>query len=279
MINMNFGKDRGSAALEWQESLRRLQLRQLRDEEIQVWHAELASLPVPETCNVMLSKDESERAGRFRFDSDRRRFTYCRALLRTLLASYLGVPPAELRFQYSHYGKPSLAGDFAASNIRFNVSHSGSTAIFAFTRDRAIGVDVEHITSDIEVETLADRFFSRAERLSLAQIAPEHKNEAFFNCWVRKEAFVKAKGEGLSLRLDEFDVSLAPGEPARLLGTRPDGKERERWCLSALEVGPHYAGAIAIEGPALQINSYRVGDSALPAVDSHRTSKPNPGER
>jgi 4'-phosphopantetheinyl transferase len=227
---------------------------QLGTSEAHIWHADLESLGLPEKWAEILSQDEYERARRFRFVRDQEHFIVCRALLRFLLGNYLQVGPAEVRFHYSSHGKPSLA--VPSSDIRFNLSHSGERAVFVFVRGRELGVDVEQIRHDFETQTVAERFFSSAECEALSRIPVETKHEAFFHCWTRKEAFVKAKGGGLFLPLDQFDVSLVPGMPAQLFETRPDKEERKRWLLSALDVGGQYAGALVVEGPAIKLVSY-----------------------
>ena len=232
---------------------------QLATSEAHIWHADLESLALPEKWAEILSQDECERARRFRFARDQHHFIICRALLRSLLGNYLQRRPAELVFRYSPHGKPNVA--FPSSDIRFNLSHSGKRAVFAFVRGRELGVDVEQIKHDFETQTVAERFFSSAEREALSRIPAASRHTAFFQCWTRKEAFVKAKGGGLFLPLDQFDVSLVPGRPAQLLQTRPDNEERNRWSLSALDVGAQYAGALVMEGPPIQLVSYWIPTS------------------
>jgi phosphopantetheine--protein transferase-like protein len=150
-------------------------------------------------------------------------------VLRDILGRYLGVPPSELGFRYSAYGKPALAAGFDGVGVRFNISHSHEMALLAVTCHREIGVDIEYLGREIRGEEIAEHFFSTHERASLRALPAAAKHEAFFNCWTRKEAYIKAHGEGLSLPLDQFDVSLAPGEPAALLATRSDPREALRW--------------------------------------------------
>jgi len=231
----------------------------LARDEAHIWQADLELLTPPESWRDILSQDERERACRFLFTRDQQRFITCRSILRVLLGNYLGRGPAELVFAYSTHSKPSVA--VPPSDIRFNLSHSGDRAVFAFVRDRELGIDVEQIRRDFETQSVAERFFSTAEREALARIPLERRHVAFFHCWTRKEAFVKAKGDGLFLPLDQFDVSLDPGQRAQLLETRPDGEERNRWSLSALEAGPQYAGALVMEGPAIKLVNYRIPGS------------------
>lgn len=260
-------------AIDWPESLQSNQARYFGEGKVEVWQADLQFLSVARNCEAMLSKDENERASRFRFDRDRDRFIVCRAILRTLLGFYLGIPPGELKFQYSSHGKPSLRNDFASGGLCFNLSHSGTMALFAFARDRKIGVDVEQIRQDFESEVLAERFFSSSERQALSQIPASGRHDAFFHCWTRKEAFMKAKGEGLLLPLHQFDVSLTPNQPAEILATRPDCAERDRWKLHRLDVGEGYAGALAVENPITNVINYIFSsDSAMHAFKSDSES-------
>jgi 4'-phosphopantetheinyl transferase len=174
-------------------------------------------------------------------------------VLRDILGRYLEVPPCELIFRYSAYGKPALVADVEDGRVRFNVSHSHEMALFAVTCDREVGVDIEFLGREIRGEEIAERFFSPRERATLRALPQEVKHQAFFNCWTRKEAYIKAHGEGLSLPLDQFDVSLAPGEPAALLATRGDAREAWRWSLQALTPGMGYIAALAVEGQSWQL--------------------------
>lgn len=178
----------------------------------------------------VLSADERERAARFHFLKDREHFIAARGLLRLLLSRYLDLPPQQLSFSYSPYGKPALAGERDCTSLRFNVSHSHGVALYAFTLEREVGVDVEYIRQDVVGESIAEHFFSAQEVTSLRALPAGVQPQAFFNCWTRKEAFIKARGEGLSFPLDQFDVSLVPGEATALISTRNDPQEAAREC-------------------------------------------------
>jgi len=216
-------------------------------DEVHVWRARL-DWPAASARSLepILSADERERVRRFHFERDRRRSLISRALLRTLLGRYLEMPPETLAFSYSPYGKPSLAA--LDTPLRFNVSHSGELLLIAVTVERALGVDVEEIRPDTSVIEIAERFFSENERRSLAGVPQALQRDAFFDCWTRKEAYIKAKGDGLSLPLDQFDVAFGPGRAARLLATRPDRTEAARWRLQELDVADGYKAALAVEG-------------------------------
>jgi len=217
----------------------------LAHDEIHVWHQSLARGPAEvATLRSLLSPDELQRADRFRFDKDRNQFIVSRGTLRTLLGWYLNLSPEELRFASSAYGRPGLAAETPARTLDFNVSHSGELALLAFAHGRKIGIDVEKVRRDFATSEIAERFFSTAERAALRELPHEQRHEAFFRCWTRKEAFIKALGEGLSHPLDQFDVSLAPGVPAALLATRPDVLEVRRWTLWNIQVPADYAAAL-----------------------------------
>jgi 4'-phosphopantetheinyl transferase len=206
-----------------------------------------------------LSPDEHERAARFHFDHHRRHFIAGRGMLRAILGRYLNVPPSQLEFTYSAKGKPSLATSLPhlQSNLRFNLSHSHELALYALTYGRDLGVDLEHVGRKIEGMQIADRFFSPREVRVLRSLPDHLQREAFFTCWTRKEAFIKARGDGLSLPLDQFDVTLRPGEPAVLLRTDFDPPEVGKWSLQALSPGPGYVGAVAVAGHGLQLGCWQ----------------------
>jgi len=219
---------------------------------VDLWKTWL-DLPTDKCANFFqtLSDDERERAERFHFPKDRGRFVVGRGFLRALLARYVDVPPGEVCFRYGRCGKPELAVA-EQLGIQFNVSHSHGLAVYALTRQRAVGIDVECIRHIPDMELLAERFFAVPEVTALRSVAREKLAEAFFNCWTRKEATVKACGDGLTLPLDSFTVSLAPGEPARLLSAGPTSLGASRWQLEGLTLAPGYVGAIAVEGTGWQ---------------------------
>ena len=195
-----------------------------------------------------LAPEEIDRAGRFHFERLQRHFVASRGLLRHVLARYLAAKPEELRFTYNDYGKPSLSGE---RGLQFNMSHSHEVALVAVTREAAVGVDVEHIRADFASEEIAQRFFSRLEVETLSSLPEEERVEAFFRCWARKEAYIKAIGKGLSQALYGFDVTLAPSDPPALL--RAGEQDRLSWSMSDINVGSEYASALAVEGVPSQI--------------------------
>ena len=224
--------------------------------DVHVWRVALDEpREIVDRLRQFLSLDELARADRFHFDKDRRHFIVARGYLRTLLSRYLNIFPAEIRFTYAEHGKPELAASMAWE-LKFNLAHSGGLAAFAFTRVGEIGVDLEHIRPEFTGADIARRFFSAREVARLDRLPAAARPNAFFNCWTRKEAFIKAKGIGLSLALDQFDVTLAPDEPAALLRTRWDETEASRWSLQALDVGPGYVGAVAVESHGWELSCW-----------------------
>jgi 4'-phosphopantetheinyl transferase len=202
----------------------------------------------------MLASDELQKADRFRFEIDRARHVIGRGLLRLLLAHLLDIKPIRVHFEYSAFGKPRLSGVAPEHGLQFNVSHSGDFVLLALTVGRAVGIDLEKMKTGLPVDGIAKHFFSKRERMELATLSADLRSAAFFTCWTRKEAYIKAKGE--SVPLSQFDVSLLPGCPAQLLATRPDTTESARWVLQDLDLHCDYKAAIAVEGSGLRIKSW-----------------------
>jgi len=222
-------------------------LEALRTGEVHVWYVDLAvETETQRRLTAGLSEDERARAARFVFARDCRRFVVARSALRALLAEYLDVPAAALRFAYGPHGKPALDGDQAA--LGFNLSHSGEVAVVAMGWERALGIDVE------QWRPLPD--LGAEERAVLDALPASEQPAAFFRCWTRKEAFIKATGEGLAHPLDAFTVSLAPGEPARFLDIDGDPAALARWTLHELRSPAGYSGALVVEGPARAVSGH-----------------------
>jgi len=239
----------------------------LPEKEVQLWRLDLQAVAAgEERWQQMLSGDEQTRARRFLSAQVRRHFVATRGLLRILLAGYLGAEPARLTFQYSAREKPSLAPPYAASEVCFNVAHSGGVALLAFGRRWEIGVDVERVRGDLDVDAIARRFFSPEEQKQLTAVGSADRYEAFFRCWTRKEAYIKAKGQGLWLPLSQFDVSLEAGVENALLATRPDPSEAAQWSLREVAVGPGYVAALCVAGHGFRVQDWkgRSLDQGLP---------------
>ena len=230
----------------------------LAENEVHIWRASLhTERSVLHTLQRLLADDEVTKARQFYFEKDRQHFIIARGVLRTLLSHYLNVPAHLLSFIYNAYGKPSLGSPFRESHLHFNLSHSQDIALYAFTYTRQIGIDVEYMRSDINYEELASSSFSAHEQTILSTLPQDLTRQAFFNCWTRKEAYIKARGKGISIPLDQFDVSLRPGEPAMLLASREVPQELTHWSLQEFLPASSYAGAVAVEGSGWYVNYWQ----------------------
>ena len=221
----------------------------LRDGEIHVWRARLDCheylLPQFEAS---LSSDETSRAERFHHSKDRNGYIIGRGILRELLARYLARSPVELEFCYGPWRKPFLRQENASRSVQFNVSHSQGWALLAFAVGRNLGVDVEFVRADVAAGEIAERYFSTQEIAELKALPKAMRAEGFFLCWTRKEAYIKARGEGLQIPLDNFHVSLTPGMPELL-----ESSDSSQWNLRSLSPHPRYVGALVAEGSDWQL--------------------------
>lgn len=229
----------------------------LGSNDVHVWCAALdQTRSEVETFYGLLTSDEQCRADRFHYQKDREHFVVARGALRRILGRYLDTQPEQLRFSYTPFGKPALSDATGGKELSFNVSHSEGMALYAITRGRELGIDIEFLRDDLEALQLARHFFSQGEIAILNALPDQLRTRAFFNCWTRKEAYIKATGKGLYLSLQQFDVSLTPGVPAALLSTRENPQEVSRWALFDLSPGEGYASAIAVEGRDWRINCW-----------------------
>jgi 4'-phosphopantetheinyl transferase len=222
---------------------------QLASADVDVWLSTLdCSTKLLQTLARTLSVDEAERASRFRCAPDRARFTAARGILRCILSSYVGCGPEELRFAYQPGGKPHLEQTGCTSgDWRFNLSHSGTTALYAITRGREVGVDIELIRRGILWESIATRFFSVGEVGKLQRWPAKERPKGFFTCWTRKEAYLKAAGVGLSVALDRFEVSAGRREVPALLGAC-EADDLQRWSFWDVPLNDRLAGTVVTEG-------------------------------
>ena len=222
---------------------------QIFEDEVHVWHSFL-SLTALQLDRMMsyLSPLEVERTVNFHFQKDRDRYIASHGILREIIGGYIDKNPECLSFTRNAFGKPFLSSDDNPIGLLFNLSHSYDLAVFAFTLKRRIGIDVELIKTEAVRDRTIEYVFSPREVAGLRNLPAELQTAAFFNCWTRKEAFIKAKGEGLSIPLNQFDVSFVPGEPACLLRVGWDNGEAKRWRLHDLSVSREHAGAVAVEG-------------------------------
>jgi 4'-phosphopantetheinyl transferase len=232
----------------------------LAPDEVHVWRASLA-LSEPEVAALLplLSADEQQRANAYCRSELRAAFVAARGRLRLLLGRYLRVAPANVQLVYNVHGRPELPAATEGQRLNFNLSHSGSVVLYAFAWQRQVGVDVERPGRRLEFEALASRFFSARETEALRALPESARRAAFFRCWTRKEAFIKATGRGLSYGLSRFDVSVGPDEPARLLRAAWD--DPRGWSLCDLPAGPDYAAAIAVEGSDWTLHAWQWSDA------------------
>jgi 4'-phosphopantetheinyl transferase len=225
--------------------------------EIHVWSVPLDPPPAEvERLGRFLAEDEWARANRFRFEKHRRQYVVGRGALRVLLGAYLGTRPEAVRFRYGPRGKPFLEPPLDAGGLQFNLSNSDEMALVGFVKGPEIGVDIEFLKPMPDCEQISERFFSESERKVLRGIPGRAKEETFFNCWTRKEAYLKAVGEGLAAPLDSFDVTLAPGDPPRMLTLEGDPERAARWFFHHLVPAEMYVGAVAIEGGAREVRTW-----------------------
>ncbi|OQX65346.1 MAG: hypothetical protein B5M55_04175 [Desulfococcus sp. 4484_242] len=237
----------------------------LKNGHVDVWCVSLDMEPsVLSGFHPMLSEDERRKASRFRFKNMKARYVAARGVLRSIIAAYLDARPGDLAFQYGRYGKPALAGAFSDAEITFNMSHSHGMALYAVSFGNAVGVDIEKIRSGMSFHRIAKRFLSPRESEILQRLPPDQVKNAFFTCWTRKEAYIKARGEGLSSLLSRFSVSLAPGDPPALIDHQPDPGEISRWSLTDLQIGAGYAAALAVEGHGLTVTKKKWDIAATP---------------
>jgi len=225
-------------------------------DRVDVWRVQLDEPTdvIPEA--QILSLDELVRANRFRFERDRLRFVRCRSVLRVLLGRYLQTPANEIRFAYQRSGKPELATEQNHFCLRFNVSHSAEMAFLAFVVDHRLGVDVEKIRADVDIAALAEQFFSSHERAELGALPEDLRLPAFFACWTRKESFIKATGDGLSLPLSEFSVTTHPDLEPHLEDVRGDAEARKRWSLADLSDHEGYRAALTVESTTFVVKRF-----------------------
>jgi 4'-phosphopantetheinyl transferase len=218
-------------------------------DEVHIWRIDLTKQDDEiQRYRRVLSADEIERADRFYFERDRRRFTVAREAMRDILSRYTALPAMDLCFSYGPKGKPELSGGLEQSGIKFNLSHSAEIALLAVTRGLTVGVDIEWIQADFATDDIAERFFSATEVQTLRSLPTDQRAEAFFSCWTRKESYIKAIGEGLSVSLDSFAVAFAPGFAAALLHVEVDPEEVARWSMYNIVVSEGYKAALVVEG-------------------------------
>lgn len=216
-------------------------------DSVHVW---LFSLSQPAAClgglERCLSADEIVRADRFHFAHLRQHYVAGRGIMRQILARYLDISAAELRFDYREHGKPEL--EYAPIPLKFNLSHSGQLGLLAVSLGRQVGADIEFMRPMEDLHSIAEAYFSTREIMDLQALPVQQQARGFFNCWTRKEAYLKGIGKGLAQALNAFDVTLKPEDAAALLAMREDPNEKDRWHLQDIPIGPEYAAAVIAEG-------------------------------
>lgn len=218
------------------------------DVDLHIWWV-LLDRPLMSTIDLfsILSPDERARADRFKFKLDRERFIARRGLLRVILADYLDVEPAQVRFSYGLHGKPALDMDLLDRCLQFNLSHSKNIALFAISQDCQLGIDVEFVRPIPDAASLAERFFSARESTILYSLPEEDRVEAFFRLWTCKEAYLKASGKGLTVPLANIDVSFLAREVAEPVNANGEYNELDRYSLELFQPAPGYMAALAVE--------------------------------
>ena len=229
----------------------------LGSNEVHIWVIPLDQNPLDGMdLYQYLSQDEINRAERFHFDKHRRRFAISHNALRQILAMYLDVNPAEIKYDQTSHGKPWLTGPFKEGGLFFNLTHSHELALTAVTRRGEIGIDVEYLKDFVDIDGIATRFFSTLEQAVYLDLPEDQKVKGFYNCWTRKEAFIKAIGEGLSHPLDKFDVTLAPGDTPRFLRIGEEEDDSSKWTLESIDSISGYVGAVALRDIGIQFQFF-----------------------
>ena len=235
---------------------------ELSSNQAVIWYANTAVSDADEEFYLnLLNKTEKERASRFYFDRDRKRFIAAKGILRILSGMYLNKAPQEILFSFGAYEKPEFTG--GDSDLKFNISHSGNMAIFGFIRKHTIGVDIEYVKRNIEALEIAEHFFSPKEISALSSLPKQIHHRAFFRCWTRKEAFIKAEGSGLTFPLHLFTVSLDHDINAALLETLWDKNEKNKWKLFSFIPFQDYMAAFVIKGNVDHVTYFNWDDYTL----------------
>ena len=215
--------------------------------EVHVWRVSLElSEPALQRLRQTFSPEEVDRAARYHFSRDRRRFIVRRTALRDIIGYCLDIAPYQLQFVRGKHGKPSIANEFNQKDVQFNLAHSGNVALVAITLEDEVGIDVERQREDVAHVDLAERYFTPDEAAALRELPAAEQNAAFFWLWTCKEAYLKGTGMGLTQELDSFAVSLSSDEPQVWLNTGDETRAAGNWTLRRLELGPNYCAALAV---------------------------------
>jgi 4'-phosphopantetheinyl transferase len=247
----------------WERPFNRIEL---GEDEVHVWRAPLdQDAETVSGLTSLLAPDERRRAEKYYRAVDRDRFIVARGILRKIISNYLLMAPGNLQFTYNEYGKPYISDGQNAHNLNFNLSHANELALYAVTRERGVGIDIEYIREDFAKLEIAEHFFSKDEVGALKSLPVDQRTKAFFDCWSRKESYIKALGVGVSYPLDRFTVSLRPGDTPALLKVDDDGREPIRWNMYELTPGIGYVAAVIVEAPHVFLRQWH-WDAPAPSI-------------
>ncbi|HEY6969684.1 MAG TPA: 4'-phosphopantetheinyl transferase superfamily protein [Candidatus Angelobacter sp.] len=236
--------------------------------QVDIWRIRLDVEGEGRHLRGLLAPEEIQRADRFRFENDRRRFVRARAAMRQILGAYIGISPQKIAFSYGAAGKPELAQELEKFRIRFNLSHSYEVALLAVTRGLVVGVDIELVNPEFAAREIAERFFSVNEVRYLLALPLGDRADAFFSCWTRKEAYIKALGAGLSVPLDSFEVPFGARSAPALLEIRSDPDQIAHWSMYDIDTENGYKAAVVVQGSAHKLE-YREWKSEKTFVLTH----------
>jgi 4'-phosphopantetheinyl transferase len=247
----------------------------LRTDAVHVWRIDISQSVDAGPYRAVLAPDEQAKARRFRLPELEAAYVVAHGAMRSIIAAYERVHPDALRFGTTESGKPTLLSSTTSGRLEFSLSHSGDLALLAVTRDRAVGIDIEQWNADLDHFHVAERCFSPAELHALRSLAGNRERvvEGFYSAWSRKEAYLKATGQGVSHGLDHFDVSLGSSEPAALIADRLDSSAPSRWKMFALTAGARYSAALAVAAPVGKVELF---DAPGPETRhaTHASTKP-----
>ena len=226
--------------------------------DVHVWKADIEKLAASlHTFAAILSYEERRRAERYRFERDRVRYIIAKGVLRIIIGNYyLTIDPTQIEFCYGTHGKPFLEKRFGDGKFHFNQSDSNGIVLYAFAIDRQIGIDLEYIRDIVDAQSIVANNFSEYEKKSFNALPTKDKKEAFFKCWTRKEAYIKAIGKGLYYPLDQFDVSVSPNEPPKIIRIDGSSAEASKWTLADVTTHSDYSAALAFEGVGAAMQLY-----------------------
>jgi 4'-phosphopantetheinyl transferase len=222
----------------------------LCEDEIHIYRSTLEKPPAEvKQLEKILSPDEIEKAYKFKFETDRNNYIVGRAFLRNILNKYLEIDASKINFSYAEKGKPFIKD----SIVKFNLAHSKSYVVYAFTLEKEVGIDLEYLKEMPDAREIAKGFFSKDETHELDKVSEKNLELAFFNCWTRKEAFIKAVGEGLSYPLADFTVTLIPGDEPEIIWIKKNPEEINDWSMINIEVKENYISSLAIKSKGVRI--------------------------